>query len=71
MMFEIFIQSGNYFFDVTIDGVSKVHIQNNNARNFTNVEIYAGDKYYEAADAEIRHLYACQLSKTGKVRLQV
>ena len=69
MMFEIFIQSGNYFFDVTIDGVRKVHIQNNIPRQFTNVKIYAGDAYYEAADAQLRNFYACQLSKTGKNRL--
>ena len=41
----------------------------NSARNLINVEIYAGDAYHEAADAEIRNFYACQLSKTGKVRL--
>ena len=68
-MFEICIQNGTYYFNVIIDGVRKVHIQNNIARQFTNVEIYAGDAYHEAADGEIKNFHARQLSKTGKVRL--
>ena len=71
IFFEISIQSLNYYFDVTINGTWKVHIKNNNARNFTNVKIYAGDMYHEAADAEIRNFYACQLSNTGKVKFDL
>ena len=84
IIFEILIQNGTYYFDVTIDGVRKLHIKNIIAREFSNVEIYAGedkqpyqdtagkDKYYQVADAEIRNFHVCQLSKTtnkGKVRL--
>ena len=36
-------------------------MKNNNPNIFENVEVYAGDKYYDAADAEIRNFHACQL----------
>ena len=68
-MFEICIQNGNYFFNVTINNITKVHVKNNIPRQFTDVEIYAGDAYHEAADGEIKNFHARQLSKTGKVRL--
>ena len=64
------IQNNNYFFDVLVDGVRKVHIQNNNPRKFDNVKVSTGIVYvgqnvvHESANAEIRNFVACQLSSS-------
>ena len=55
-------KNGHFFFDVTINGIRKVHIKNNSPRQFTNVEVYAGDKYYHPAGAELKNFHACQIS---------
>ena len=60
-----FDQNGHYYFDVTIDGITRVHRQNENPTKFKNVRVYAGSIYYEAADAEIRNFSACQLNGEG------
>ena len=49
-----------YFFEVKVNGVRKVHVENNNPQHFTNVKVFAGD-YHEPADAYIRFFYACQI----------
>jgi len=54
-------ETESYYFDVTINGVRKVHIKNNIPRTFTNVEVFAGGKNHAAANAEIRNFQACQL----------
>jgi len=54
-------ENGHYYFIVSIDGAIKVHRKNDNPTKFKNVKVYAGDFYYEPADAEIRHFSACQL----------
>ena len=51
----------SYYFDVAINGVTKVHIRNDNPRTFTNVEVYAGGKNHASANAEIRNFQACQI----------
>jgi len=51
----------SYYFYVAINGVTKVHIRNDNPRTFTNVEVYAGGKNHAAANAEIRNFQACQI----------
>jgi len=51
--------NGHFYFDVAISGVRLVHIKNNTPRQFENVEVYAGDKYYHPADAELRYFQAC------------
>ena len=50
---------------MNIDGKQVVHLKNENPLKFENVKVYAGDKYHESANAEIRTFEACQLSQQG------
>lgn len=48
---------------MTIDGIQKISIKNENPQKFENVKIYAGDDFHEAADAEIRSFKACPIEE--------
>jgi len=55
----------NYYFEVKVDGERVLHVKNDNPRTFENVKVYAGDKYHQNANAEIRTFEACQTSAQG------
>ena len=48
-----------------ISGKEDIHekVKNDNPQEFKNVKVYAGDKDYEAADAEIRNFKVCSLAE--------
>ena len=58
--YKLTISQRNSYFDVHVDGIRKIHEKNNNQRQFTNVNIYAGDEYNDEADVEIRNFYVCK-----------
>ena len=50
---------------MNIDGKQVVHLKNENPLKFENVKVYAGDKYHEAADAEVRNFNVLQSEAKG------
>jgi len=52
-----------YFFEVKVDGVRKVHMKNDNPKQFKDVKVYAGYGS-NVANAEIRNFVACQLEES-------
>ena len=45
------------YFTVTIDGKEVQSVENANPKTFTNVKVFAGDKFKPAADASYRNLF--------------
>ena len=39
-------QNGTHWYEITIDGISKFKIENNQPKQFSNVELYASDPWY-------------------------
>ena len=50
---------------MNIDGTQLLHVKNDNPLKFENVKVYAGDKYHEAADAEVRNFNVLQSEAKG------
>ena len=50
---------------MNIDGKQVVHLKNENPLKFENVKVYAGDKYHEAAYAEVRNFNVMQSEAKG------
>ena len=44
------------YFSITIDGLQVDSQENTNAQSFDDVEVFAGDSFYPAADASYKNL---------------
>jgi len=53
-----------YFFVILINGKQVYKVENNIPRVYSNVQVWGSDKWYTAANAELRNL---KYSKLGKI----
>merc|ERR1711915_290077 len=58
-------EGNEYFFNVHINGESKVREKNNNILSKGNAKFYIGDKYYQPADALVKNVYTNGVVKKG------
>ena len=56
------------YYSVSVDGKEIHRVENEDARTFQDVRVFAGDKFYSPADASYRHLVWENIGPSGDVK---